>query len=111
MAVASNPNDTLFLAASLPNERDWGDLISQNIFAVSTQSRWHPFGDTFDFVKYTKDTEEGFRWFTTKAAELQSLVSQAPFSKPVVIVADIQEVIDMATRRTKEFDRGGFLTG
>ena len=35
----------------------------------------------------------------------------APFSKPVVIVADIQEVIDMATRRTKEFDRGGFLTG
>ena len=87
MALASNPNDTLFLAASLPNERDWGDLISQNNSAVSTvsiivsvifiyweglpkplpgipytkKSRWHPFGDAFDFVKYIKDTGEGFR--------------------------------------------------
>ena len=140
MAVAPNANDTLFLATSLPNERNLGDLISQNVFAVSIaviivsvtfiywkglpkplpgipyskKSRWHPFGDAFDFVKYTKDTGEGFRWFATKAAELQSPVFQvflAPFSKPVVIVADIQEVIDMATRRTKEFDRGGFLTG
>ena len=140
MAVAPNANATLFLATPLPSERNLGDLISQNVFAVSTaliivsvafiyweglpkplpgipytkKSRWQPFGDAFDFVKYTKDTGEGFRWFATKAAELQSPVFQvflAPFSKPVVIVADIQEVIDMATRRTKEFDRGGFLTG
>ena len=140
MAVAPNANDTLFLAMPLPKDGNLADLIPQNVFAVSTaliivsvtfiyweglpkplpgipytkKSRWHLFGDAFDFVKYTKDTGEGFRWFATKAAELQSPVFQvflAPFSKPIVIVADIQEVIDMATRRTKEFDRGGFITG
>ncbi|KAL9112789.1 MAG: hypothetical protein Q9227_003092 [Pyrenula ochraceoflavens] len=76
------------------------------------KSRWNPFGDAFDFVKYTKDTGEGWRWFATKAEELQSPVFQvfiAPFSKPIVVVADIQEIIDMATRRVKEFDRGGYV--
>lgn len=77
------------------------------------RTRWNPFGDAFDFVRYTKETGEGWRWFATKAAELQSPVFQvfiAPFSKPIVVVADIQEIIDMATRRTKEFDRGGYVT-
>ena len=140
MAAASNNSDSWLLAAPLPKEHNLSDLIFQNNFAVRTalfigllafiywralpkplpgipytkKSRWHPFGDAFDFVKYTKDTGEGFRWFATKAAEIQSPIFQvflAPFSNPVVIVADIQEVIDMASRRTKEFDRGGFLTG
>ena len=140
MAVTPNGNDTLVLATSLPHERDLAGLISKNVFSVSIaliivsvtfiyweglpkplpgipytkKSRWHLFGDAFDFVKYTKDTGEGLRWFATKAAELQSPVFQvflAPFSKPVVVVADIQEVVDIATRRTKEFDRGGFITG
>ena len=140
MAVVPNASETLFLATPLLEENNLGAFIAHNVIAVSTafitvlltfiywealpkplpgipytkKSRWHAFGDAFDFVKYTKDTGEGFRWFATKAAELQSPVFQvflAPFSKPVVIVADIQEVIDMSTRRTKEFDRGGFLTG
>lgn len=78
------------------------------------KSRWSPFGDAFDFVQYTKDTGEGFRWFATKAAELNSPIFQvflAPFSRPIVVVADIQELIDISSRRTKEFDRGGFLSG
>ena len=140
MAAALNSSQTVFLPTPSLEKNNVDDLISHNIFAVSTaliiflltfiywealpkplpgipytkKSRWHPFGDAFDFVKYTKDTGEGFRWFATKAAEIQSPIFQvflAPFSKPVVIVADIQEVIDMASRRTKEFDRGGFLTG
>ena len=78
------------------------------------RSRWQIFGDAFDFVQYSKDTGEGFRWFATKAAELQSPIFQvflAPFSRPTVVIADIQEIIDISTRRTKEFDRGGFLSG
>ncbi|KAI1412826.1 cytochrome P450 [Hypoxylon sp. FL1857] len=78
------------------------------------KSRWQLFGDAFDFVNYSKETGEGFRWFATKAAELQSPIFQvflAPLSKPIVVVTDIQEIIDMSTRRAREFDRGGFLTG
>ena len=140
MAPAPNASETWFLATSLSKANNLGDLISQNVVAVSTalitvlltfiywealpkplpgipytmKSRWHPFGDAFDFVKYTKDTGEGFRWFATKAAELQSPIFQfflAPFSNQVVVVANIQEVIDMSTSGTKEFDRGGLLTG
>ncbi|KAM7214800.1 Cytochrome P450 [Rhypophila decipiens] len=80
----------------------------------TTRSRWRFFGDGLDFVQYNKDTGEGFRWFATKAAELQSPIFQvflAPFSRPIVVVTDIQEIIDMSTRRTREFDRGGFLSG
>ncbi|KAJ9485207.1 hypothetical protein VN97_g8148 [Penicillium thymicola] len=77
------------------------------------KSRWSPFGDAVDFVNYTKQTGEGFRWFATKSRELQSPIFQVflgPFRKPIVVVADIQELIDISSRRTKEFDRGGFLT-
>lgn len=80
----------------------------------TSRSRWRFFGDGLDFVQYNKDTGEGFRWFATKAAELQSPIFQvflAPFSSPIVVVTDIQEIIDMSTRRTREFDRGGFLSG
>ncbi|KAI0469937.1 cytochrome P450 [Xylariaceae sp. FL0804] len=80
----------------------------------TSRSRWRFFGDALDFVKYNKDTGEGFRWFATKAAELESPIFQvflAPFSRPIVVVTDIQEIIDMSTRRTREFDRGGFLSG
>jgi hypothetical protein len=80
----------------------------------TAKSRWRFFGDALDFVQYNKDTGEGFRWFATKAAELKSPIFQvflAPFSRPIVVVTDIQELIDMSTRRTREFDRGGFLTG
>lgn len=80
----------------------------------TSKSRWRFFGDGLDFVQYNKDTGEGFRWFATKAAELQSPIFQvflAPFSRPIVVVTDIQEIIDMSTRRTREFDRGGFLSG
>ena len=140
MAVAPNASETLLRTTTFSEEQSLGNLVSQNGLAISTtlaalflafiywealpkplpgipytkKSRWRFFGDAFDFVDYTKDTGEGFRWFATKAAEIQSPVFQvflAPFSRPVVIVADIQEVIDMSTRRTKEFDRGGFLTG
>ncbi|KAM7202687.1 Cytochrome P450 [Rhypophila sp. PSN 637] len=72
------------------------------------------FGDGLDFVQYNKDTGEEFRWLATKAAELQSpifQVSLAPFSRPIVVVTDIQEIIDMSTRRTPEFDCGGSLSG
>ncbi|KAI1145524.1 cytochrome P450 [Nemania diffusa] len=78
------------------------------------KSRWKFFGDGLDFVQYSKDTGEGFRWFATKAAELKSPIFQvflAPFSRPIVVITDIQELIDMSTRRTREFDRGGFLSG
>ncbi|RAL09578.1 cytochrome P450 [Aspergillus homomorphus CBS 101889] len=54
------------------------------------QSPWNPFGDA-----------------------LRSPIFQVflgPFRKPIVVVADIQELIDISSRRTKEFDRGGFLT-
>lgn len=140
MAAALNSSETLPVTIPLPKDSFVLDLIPKNGVAFSSaliiafltflywqalpkplpgipytkKSRWRFFGDAFDFVKYTKDTGEGFRWFATKAAETQSPIFQvflAPFSKPVVIVADIQEVIDMATRRTREFDRGGFLTG
>ena len=140
MAAAPNASETFFPATPLSEQHNLGDFFSQTVFAVSTalitilqtftywealpkplpgipytkKSRWRFFGDAFDFVKYTKDTGEGFRWFATKAAEIQSPIFQvflAPFSRPVVIVADIQEVINLATRRTMEFDRGGFLTG
>lgn len=76
------------------------------------KSRWRLFGDAFDFVQYSKETGEGFRWFAAKAAELQSPVFQlffGPFAKPAIVVADIQELIDMASRRGREFDRGGFI--
>lgn len=140
MATGLNYSETLPFTTPLAKDNVLGDLISENGVALSSalitvllaslywqalpkplpgipytrKSRWRFFGDALDFVKYTKDTGEGFRWFATKAAEIQSPIFQvflAPFSKPVVIVADIQEVIDMATRRTREFDRGGFLTG
>ncbi|OTB00233.1 hypothetical protein M426DRAFT_268158 [Hypoxylon sp. CI-4A] len=78
------------------------------------KSRWQLFGDAFDFVNYSKETGEGLRWFATKAEELQSPIFQvflAPLSRPSVVVADIQEIIDMSTRRAREFDRGGFLNG
>ncbi|KAL2167892.1 hypothetical protein VTG60DRAFT_679 [Thermothelomyces hinnuleus] len=140
MAAASNVTEAFVLGASLPNDyRRLSDLLSANITSVSIaflvvsltvvyweavpkpipgipytkRSRWNPFGDAFDFVKYSRKTGEGWRWFAVKAAELKSPVFQvflAPFSKPLVVVADIQEVIDMASRRTKEFDRGGYVT-
>ena len=77
------------------------------------KSLFSPFGDAFDFVNYTKQTGEGFRWFATKSRELQSPIFQVflgPFRKPIVVLADIQEIIDISSRRTKEFDRGGYLT-
>ena len=140
MTAALNSSETLTFTTSLPKDSILPNSIAENGVAFSSavitifltflywqalpkplpgipytrKSRWRFFGDALDFVKYTKDTGEGFRWFATKAAEIQSPIFQvflAPFSKPVVIVADIQEVIDMATRRTREFDRGGFLTG
>jgi hypothetical protein len=77
------------------------------------KSRWSLFGDAVDFVNYTKQTGEGFRRFAVKSRELQSPIFQVflgPFRKPIVVVADIQELIDISSRRTKEFDRGGFLT-
>jgi len=95
MAAAPNASETLFLATPLLKENDLDDLISQKVTAVSTafitvlltfiyweappkplpgipytkKFRWHPFGDAFDFARYTKDTGEGFIWFATKAAE------------------------------------------
>lgn len=140
MAEPLNSSEASFLAVPLIREKSLGDLISQNFSAVGVataaillgflywavlpkplpgipytkKSRWQFFGDAFDFVNYSKETGEGFRWFATKAAELQSPIFQvflAPLSKPIVVVTDIQELIDMSTRRTREFDRGGFLTG
>lgn len=76
------------------------------------KSRWSLFGDAFEFVNYAKETGEGFRWFAKKSAELQSPIFQvflAPFSNPIVVVADIQEIVDMSSRRSHEFDRGGFI--
>ncbi|KAI5866398.1 hypothetical protein GGS23DRAFT_556897 [Durotheca rogersii] len=118
----------------------FGDIISQNPGTIATaifivlltllyweglsklipgipytaRSQWKFFGDAFDFVRYSEETGEGFRWFSTKAAELGSPVCQvflSPFLKPIVVVADIQELIDMSTRRAREFDRGDYLSG
>lgn len=140
MAMVNNASELPFLAPASVRSNGLDDSLRTNVPAISAllftalltfiywfslptplpgipytrKSLWNPFGDAFDFVRYTKDTGEGFRWFATKAAEIRSPIFQvflAPFSKPVVIVADIQEVIDMGSRRTREFDRGGFLTG
>lgn len=138
MATPNTMSETLFLAIQSFKETTFDAPIFSNIPAIRVllitasltfiywkalpkplpgipyihKSRWNPFGDAFEFIKYKKNTGEGFRWFATKSAELQSPIFQVflgPFSKPIVIVADIQELIDMSTHRTKEFDRGGFL--
>ena len=40
-------------------------------FPYTQKSRWSPFGGAVDFVNYTKQTGEVFRWFATKSRELQ----------------------------------------
>ncbi|KAI9159177.1 Cytochrome P450 monooxygenase TRI13 [Paramyrothecium foliicola] len=47
-------------------------------------------------------------WFLSHALKHKSVVTQAfiePFGRPLVIVADPWEAIDVSNRRTKEFDR------
>lgn len=140
MAKVIQSNMTLPVGRSIVSENVLGIFLPDNVIATvatvitalltflycasirrpipgvpyTKKSRWNPFGDAVDFVQYTKNTGEGFRWFATKAAALNSPIFQVflgPFSKPVVVLADIQELIDMSSRRTKEFDRGGFLSG
>jgi hypothetical protein len=137
--AAANANGTQFLTMSSFKKTNFVDLISPNITPISIalitalvtfvywealpkplpgipytkKSRWNPFGDAMDFINYGKETGEGFRWFATKSAELNSPIFQVflgPFTKPGVVLADIQEIIDISTRRTREFDRGGYLT-
>lgn len=63
------------------------------------------FGD----LKNIRNSKYRRQWIWSQPGEHNAPLSQAfffPFRKPVVIVSDYREVVDICSRRLKEFDRG-----
>lgn len=63
------------------------------------------FGD----LKGVKNARYRRQWTWSQPRRHGSPISQAflfPFRKPTVIVSDYREIVDICSRRTKEFDRG-----
>ena len=66
-------------------------------------------GDVPEFLKYVKDNHgQAMEWWFQQVAKHDSPIVQLflrPLGRPIVVVADYREAMDVLLRRHKEFDR------
>ncbi|KAI0123045.1 cytochrome P450 [Xylariales sp. AK1849] len=75
---------------------------------------WLPWGDLASLGIHNLRTSEVFDWLSLQCLHHRSAVVQVfmpPFSltSPVVLVADLQEIEDIVTKRTREIDRASMM--
>ncbi|KZL85364.1 cytochrome p450 [Colletotrichum incanum] len=69
-------------------------------------------GDVPEMMSYVKETTRIFDWLTNQCVRHKSPIVQTfvkPGGKPWVVLTDPYETQDILQRRTKEFDRSGFM--